>query len=164
MPCSDGGAYDYINDHRTQSLEKNLRDREKEIRNLNSQLSTANNASHAVTMINELDEKLKLAEDKATEFANKLNNVTAMLCKSTHLLHTTSPEVFTRHQDLMDWYNQHQEEDVKRMLSDIGLILKKKKGQLKAVIKWSEELSPNEKVLLETRNEFKNLSLTKIIR
>ena len=164
MPCSDGGAHDYINDRRTKSLEKDLRDREKEIRNLESQLSTSNNKSHAVAMINGLEEKLKLAEDKAIEFANKLNNVTAMLCKSTHLLETTSPEIIGRHQDLMDWYIQHQEEDVKRMLSDIGLILKKKKGQLKAIIKWSEELSPNEKVLLETRNEFKNLSLTKIIR
>ena len=140
MPCSDGGAYDYINDPRTGQLENEINSLKKTV----AQLSET-----------PYQKELTLHKERARTFAEKLNNVTALLCKATHLLVESAPEIIGRHQDLMAWYDKHQDEDAERMLSELDKIFKKTKP-LPKFVKWYTGLSSNELEIFNTRKEFIN--------
>lgn len=139
MPCSDAGAWDYARDPRTENLISEINTLKKQVDDLSAEPGAV---------------ELQLHKDKAGEFALRLNNVTALLCKATHLLVQRAPDVFEKHADLQAWYELHTEEDVLRMKEELDKIVKRKNYTIRAFIKWYKGLSEKEQELFETRPEF----------
>ena len=144
MPCSDGGAYDYIDDHRTKQLESEVKGLTKTVKELSNTPS---------------QKELQEAKDKAIEFASRLNDTTALLCKATwelsqlHELHNFA--------DLQNWFNRHQDEDVTRMQNDLDKVVNHKSYTIKSLIKWYNSLSENEIALFHSRREFNGYKLNR---
>jgi hypothetical protein len=142
MPCSDGGAYDYIDDHRTKQLESKVKGLTKTVEELSNTPS---------------QKELQEAKDKAIEFASRLNDTTALLCKATwELSQLQELHNFT---DLQNWFNRHQDEDVARMRKDLDKVVKHKSYTIKSLIKWYGSLSENEIALFHSRREFNGYKL-----
>ena len=136
MPCSDVSAMNYLDDHRTQGMMKDLSSLEKRIDELES-----------------LGDGKRLAEleSKAAEFARGQSRATKLLCTATNILAldgTTMPE------DLQAWHDEHVEHDVTRMLGELEKILNHKTYGTKALAKWLFSLSVYERALFNSRSEF----------
>lgn len=135
MPCSDGGAYDYINDPRTGQLQKEV-----------------NSLKKTVEKLSETPEQkeLKLHKDKAAEFATRLNETTALLCSATYALKSLGQLEF--YPVLQEWFDKHQDEDAARMEKELQKIVTGRGNTLKKFLKWYQGLSPNELEIFTKRN------------
>jgi hypothetical protein len=136
MPCSDSKALDYLNDHRTKGMMKDISSLEKRIDELES-----------------LGDGKRLAEleSKAAEFAKGQNRATKLLCTATNIL---ALDGISMPEDLQAWYDEHVEHDVTRMLGELEKILNHKTYGTKALAKWLFSLSVHERMLFNSRSEF----------
>ena len=62
---------------------------------------------------------------------------------------------------MVDWYDEHTEEDVQRMKSELENIVNRKNYGVKAFIKWYNTLNEKERTLFESRSEFSGYSVEK---
>ena len=118
MPCSDWGAHDYIDDHRTKQLESEVKGLQSKVKKLSQTPD---------------QKELQEAKEKAIEFAERLNDATALLCQATW-------ELFQLHElhnfpALQSWFEQHQDEDVARMKKELDKVVKHKSYTIKSLIK-----------------------------
>ena len=60
---------------------------------------------------------------------------------------------------LQEWFNNHTEEDAKRMKTDLDKIMKRKNGTIQSLIKWYETLDDKELWVLQTHKDFKGIKL-----
>ena len=137
MPCSDSEALDYLNDHRTQSMQKDMNALTKRIKELESR---------------DADRLLKACEQDCIRLANKLDRYTALLCEATYLLKKENQ--LHKYPSLQTFYDDHTEEDVERMKKELDAIVCRKNYGIKAFLKWYNGLNEKEQMLFETRSEF----------
>ncbi len=136
MPCSDSEALDYLNDHRTRGMMKDISSLEKRIK-----------------MLESLGDGKRLAEleSKAAEFAKGQTRATKLLCTATSILALDGTSMPA---ELQAWYDEHVEHDVTRMLGELEKILNHKTYGTKALAKWLFSLSAHERALFNSRSEF----------
>ena len=152
MPCSDSEARDYLSDHRTQRLMKEREELEKEINHLHMVLkqSTSENEKDTLSQWSTL-------RNSNIEFANKINTLTELLCNATYALFEKG--VLNQYPHLEKWFDNHTEEDVKRMEEELFQIRKHKDSTLQSIIKWYETLDAKERWIFETHKNFKGIKL-----
>jgi len=136
MPCSDSEALDYLNDHRTKGMMKDISSLEKRIK-----------------MLENLGDGKRLTEleSKAAEFAKGQNRATKLLCTATNILASKN---ISMPSELQAWHDEHVEHDVTRMLSELEKILNHKTYGTKALAKWLFSLNTYERALFNSRSEF----------
>ena len=152
MPCSDAGAYDYLDDHRTQrQLDENEALR-KEVLRLEKRLEESKTEKEL-----KLEAELQTAKIAAKDFAQRLNKTTELLCNATFILFEEG--YLHVKPKLQEWFNNHTEEDARRMKTDLDKILKRKNGTLQSVIKWYSTLDAKEQWVFATHKFFKGIKL-----
>lgn len=152
MPCSDAGAYDYLDDHRTQrQMDENEALREEVLR-LEKRLEESKTEKEL-----KLEAELQTAKIAAKDFAQRLNKTTELLCNATFILFEEG--YLHENSKLQEWFNNHTEEDAKRMKTDLDKIMKRKNGTIQSLIKWYETLDAKEQWVFETHKDFKGIKL-----
>jgi len=152
MPCSDAGAYDYLNDHRTQRQLNENEALRKEVLRLEKRLEESKTEKEL-----KLEAELQTAKIAAKDFAQRLNKTTELLCNATFILFEEG--YLHRNSKLQEWFNNHTEEDAKRMKTDLDKIMKRKNGTIQSLIKWYETLDAKEQWVFETHKNFKGYKL-----
>jgi hypothetical protein len=125
---------------------------EKEIRHLHMVLkqSTSENEKDTLSQWSTL-------RNSNIEFANKINTLTELLCNATYALFEKG--VLNQYPHLEKWFDNHTEEDVKRMEEELFQIRKHKDSTLQSIIKWYETLDDKERWIFETHKNFKGIKL-----
>jgi len=152
MPCSDAGAYDYLDDHRTQRQMDENEALRKEVLRLEKRLEESKSEKEL-----KLEAELQTAKIAAKDFAQRLNKTTELLCNATFALFQERDLQDYPH--LQEWFNNHTEEDAKRMKTDLDKIMKRKNGTIQSLIKWYETLDDKELWVLQTHKDFKGIKL-----
>jgi len=152
MPCSDAGAYDYLNDHRTQRQLNENEALRKEVLRLEKRLEESKTEKEL-----KLEAELQTAKIAAKDFAQRLNKTTELLCNATFILFEEG--YLHGNSKLQEWFNNHTEEDAKRMKTDLDKIMKRKNGTIQSLIKWYETLDAKEQWVFETHKNFKGYKL-----
>ena len=152
MPCSDAGAYDYLDDHRTQRQMDENEALRKEVLRLEKRLEESKSEKEL-----KLEAELQTAKIAAKDFAQRLNKTTELLCNATFALFQERDLQDYPH--LQEWFNNHTEEDAKRMKTDLDKIMKRKNGTIQSLIKWYETLDAKEQWVFETHKNFKGIKL-----
>ncbi len=152
MPCSDGGAYEYLNDHRTQRQQKENSNLTKEVNNLRKQLEESKTAKEL-----KLEAELQTAKIAAKDFAQRLNKQTELLCNATFILFEEG--YLHGNSKLQEWFNSHTEEDATRMKGELDKIMKRKNGTIQSLIKWYGTLDAKERWVFETHKDFRGIKL-----
>lgn len=152
MPCSDAGAYDYLDDHRTQRQMEENEALRKEVLRLEKRLEESKSEKEL-----KLEAELQTAKIAAKDFAQRLNKTTELLCNATFALFQERDLQDYPH--LQEWFNNHTEEDAKRMKTDLDKIMKRKNGTIQSLIKWYETLDDKEQWVFETHKDFKGIKL-----
>ncbi len=152
MPCSDAGAYDYLDDHRTQRQMDENEALRKEVLRLEKRLEESKTEKES-----KLEAELQTAKIAAKDFAQRLNKTTELLCNATFALFQERDLQDYPH--LQEWFNNHTEEDAKRMKTDLDKIMKRKNGTIQSLIKWYETLDDKELWVLQTHKDFKGIKL-----
>lgn len=156
MPCSDAGAYDYLNDHRTQrQLDENQALR-KEVLKLEKRLEESKTEKEL-----KLEAEIQTAKKAAKDFAQRLNKTTELLCNATFILYDASEvgAIDPLPRNLQEWFNNHTEEDASRMKADLDKIMKRKNSTIQSLINWYESLDAKEQWVFETHKNFKGIKL-----
>lgn len=156
MPCSDAGAYDYLDDHRTQRQMDENEALRKEVLRLEKRLEESKSEKEL-----KLEAELQTAKIAAKDFAQRLNKTTELLCNATFILYGASEmgAIDPLPSHLQEWFNNHTEEDAKRMKTDLDKIMKRKNGTIQSLIKWYETLDDKELWVLQTHKDFKGIKL-----
>lgn len=152
MPCSDSQARDYLSDHRTQRLV----DEQKELKNTISFLQTEVEYLKSENG-KDMGYQSSTLRNSNIEFANKINTLTELLCNATYALFEKG--VLNQYPHLEKWFENHTEEDVKRMEEELFQIRKHKDSTLQSIIKWYETLDAKERWIFETHKNFKGIKL-----
>ena len=152
MPCSDSEAREYLSDHRTQRL----MGEQKELKNTISFLQTELEDLKSANEKDMRDQWITLRNSNI-EFANKINTLTELLCNATYVLFEKG--VLNQYPPLQKWFEDHTEEDVKRMEEELFQIRKHKDSTLQSIIKWYETLDAKERWIFETHKNFKGIKL-----
>ena len=152
MPCSDGGAHDYLSDHRTQSLISDTQNLQKEVDSLKKVINT-----NKTEVESNLEKELQIAKEVAKSFAERLNKQTELLCNATFILFEEG--YLHGNSKLQEWFNSHTEEDATRMKGELDKIMKRKNGTIQSLIKWYETLDAKERWVFETHKNFKGIKL-----
>jgi hypothetical protein len=152
MPCSDGGAYDYLDDHRTQRQLNENEALRKEVLRLEKRLEESKTEKEL-----KLEAELQTAKIAAKDFAQRLNKTTELLCNATFVLFEEG--YLHENPKLQEWFNNHTEEDASRMKTDLDKIMKRKNGTIQSLFKWYETLDAKEQWVFETHKNFKGIKL-----
>lgn len=152
MPCSDGGARNYLDDNRTQrQLNENAALR-KEVLRLEKRLEESKSEKEL-----KLEAELQTAKIAAKDFAQRLNKQTELLCNATFILFEEG--YLYGNSKLQEWFNSHTEEDANRMKGELDKIMKRKNGTIQSLIKWHGTLDAKERWVFETHKDFKGIKL-----
>ena len=152
MPCSDGGARDYLDDHRTQRQLDENEGLRKEVLRLEKRLEESKTEKEL-----KLEAELQAAKIAAKDFAQRLNKTTELLCNATFILFEEG--YLHENSKLQEWFDNHTEEDTSRMKADLDKIMKRKNGTIQSIIKWYETLDAKEQWVFETHKDFKSYKI-----
>tara|TARA_B100001758_G_C18355322_1_gene582373 strand:+ start:849 stop:1310 length:462 start_codon:yes stop_codon:yes gene_type:complete len=152
MPCSDSEAREYLSDHRTQRLMGEQKELKNTISFLQTELEDLKSANEK-----DMRDQWSTLRNSNIEFANKINTLTELLCNATYVLFEKG--VLNQYPPLQKWFEDHTEEDVKRMEEELFQIRKHKDSTLQSIIKWYETLDAKERWIFETHKNFKGIKL-----